>query len=373
MIMESKPCRPLPAHAGGIPYRVQDGDDWYSVARKHRVNVQALIMFNFGTLNTNEVNWYLRRNVGCVLPSPKGFNWSFSSTAKPGIIYIPPPSSIELSPIQLQQYTYAIATLSWIDPRTNLPEVDNGEPEDIIPRDAILANQGYRFANFLEATVTVTNTSLGRMMLPSMHVGYTKDSALYRAPSFLDYPSYAYPIKIFEPVFVEGGVEFRQTVGARTQSAELLARNIGGPLGAIGGAAAQYLAAFPPIWSDLKLTIRYDGTYTGEMLAYSLFPSLSYYENFMMPCFNMGAGSKLPCQGFEKKFGYNGMPNYDRWFHQKKGWGPQQPGPNPCEGNPWEATGPDPGAIFGEPQPDPNEVARRPTAYPPQSWLPGRQ
>jgi LysM repeat protein len=61
--LESKPRNPLSAGykpPGGTPYRVQDGDDWNSVARKFGVNVQALIMFNFNTLNTNEINWYLR-------------------------------------------------------------------------------------------------------------------------------------------------------------------------------------------------------------------------------------------------------------------------------------------------------------------------
>ena len=249
MPIESEPRGRLPAHSGGIPYRVQDGDDWNSVARKFRVNVQTLIMFNFGTLNTNEVNWYLRRSVGCVVPSQSGFNWKFSSRAKPGIIYIPPhirphiaaPLPTEPPPIQLQQYTYSIAALSWIDPRTNLPEVDEGDPGNVIDRDAILANQGYRFANFLEASITVANASTGPIMLVGQHVGYIKDCGIYRAPSFLGIPSYAYPIKLFEPVYIDGGVEFRQIVGARTQSAGVAASKLGGPIGAIAGAIAQKL------------------------------------------------------------------------------------------------------------------------------------
>jgi len=254
-----------------------------------------------------------------------------------------------------------------------LPEVDEGDPGNVIDRDAILANQGYRFANFLEASITVANASTGPIMLVGQHVGYIKDCGIYRAPSFLGIPSYAYPIKLFEPVYIDGGVEFRQIVGARTQSAEVAASKLGGPIGAIAGAIAQKLFDFPPIWSDLKLTIRYDGTYSSDLIAYSLFPSLTFYENSMTPCFNLPLGSGSPCQAFEKKFGYDGMPNYDRWIGAGKGWGPQQRGPNPCEGNPWGATKPDAGAIYGEPQPDPNEVARRPTASSPQSWLPGRE
>jgi hypothetical protein len=371
--LESKPRgKMLPARyapPGGTPYRVQDGDDWNRVANKFGVNVQDLILFNFETLRTNEVNWYLRRNVGCVEPSPKGFNWAFSKRAHPGIVYIPPRAAAGPFTIQLQQYTYSIATFSWIDPRTNLLEVDDGgDPGDVIDRDAILANSGYRFANFLEATISVTNANIGQVVLVGNHIGYTKDSGIYRAPSFLGIPSYAYPIKLIEPLHIAGGIEFRQIVGARTQSAEVAASKLGGPLGA---AIAQKIFDLPPIWTDLKLTIRYDGTYSGDLVAYSLFPSLTFYENSMATC--IGLGSKSACQAFEKKFGYDGMPNYARWYKQGKGWGPLNGGSTPSEGNPWGAMEPDRGAIFGDPQPDPNEVVRRPTTYPPQSWLPGRQ
>lgn len=282
-------------------------------------------------------------------------------------LYIPRqvPSLLE---IPVQMYTYSIAALSWIDPRTNLPEVDAGDPGDVILRDAILANKGYRFANFLEASITVINTNAGPAMSVFGHVGYTKDCGMYRSPSFLDIPSYAYPVKIFDPVYIDEGVQFRQIVGARTQSAEVEASKLLGPF---GGAIAQKLFPFPPIWSDLKLTIRYDGTYSGDLIAYSLFPSLTFYENSRIPCFVTG-GSASPCQAFEKKFGYDGMPNYKRWFTEGKGWGTQR-GFSPCEGNPWGASKPDEGAIFGDPQPDPNEAARRPTTYPPQPWLPPRK
>ena len=364
MPLESKPAKIAPVPSWGTPYRVRDGDDWLSVARKFRVNVQSLIKHNFNTLNTNEVNWYLRTRVGCVAPSLKGWNWRFSSRANPGIIYIP--ETPGLFEIQMQTYTYAIATLSWIDPRTGLPEVDEGgDPGDAIVRTSIMANKGYRFANFLEATVNLVNIGTGPRAMG--HVGYTSDCGIYRAPSFLDFPSYAYPIKLFEPTYTDEGIEFRQIVGARTQSAELAASKLG-PIPA--GPIAQYLFPFPPIWSDLKLIIRYDGTYTGELSAYSLFPSLTYYENSSIPCFVKGGS--LPCQAFEKKFGYDGMPNYKRWMTEGKGWGMQR-GSSPGEGNPWGVTKPDTGAIYGEAQPDPNEVVRRPTKYPAQEWLPPRK
>ena len=94
----------------------------------------------------------------------------------------------------------------------------------------------------------------------------------------------------------------------------------------------QTLLPFPPIWSDLRLTIRYDGTYTGELFAHSLFPSLTYYENSKVPCL-VTDGSR-PCRAYDKKSGYDGMPNLDRWMNEGKGWGKQN-GYAPAEGNPW--------------------------------------
>jgi len=78
---------------GGRPYQPGDKpkqEDWKSVAEMFGVGVKELIYFNFETDNTDVVNWYLKRHVGCDKPSPSGNNWMFSSTAVPGIIYIPP-------------------------------------------------------------------------------------------------------------------------------------------------------------------------------------------------------------------------------------------------------------------------------------------
>ena len=202
----------------------RDDDDWYTVAKKFGVNVQSLILYNFGTLNTNEVNWYLRHRVGCKVPSK--WNWKFSASAKPGYVYIPPAPPVRplrqqpLIEIPIQEYTFSIAALSWIDPRTGLPEVDQGDPGDAILAEAILANTGYRFANFLEATISVVSTSKSPMPIAIgfSHIGYTEDCGIYRSPSFLGIPSYAYPIKLFDPVTVDGGIEFRQIVAAGRKS-----------------------------------------------------------------------------------------------------------------------------------------------------------
>jgi len=93
MPIERAPARPLPQNhqpPGGVPYRVGDNETWGSIAATAQIDVFALIEFNFQTRNPAEVNWYLRRNVGCVLPTADGKNWRFSAKAQPGIIYLPP-------------------------------------------------------------------------------------------------------------------------------------------------------------------------------------------------------------------------------------------------------------------------------------------
>ena len=91
--IERSPRKPLPAGfrpPGGSPYTVQDGDSWKSLATRWGVDVKKLVYFNFKTNDSDEVNWYLSHVTGCNKPTPDGFNWTFSSGAKPGIIYRPP-------------------------------------------------------------------------------------------------------------------------------------------------------------------------------------------------------------------------------------------------------------------------------------------
>lgn len=91
MPIESAPGKPISWPRSGRQYRVKDGDDWYRVARRHKVDVRALIRHNFGTTHPPTVNWYLREYVGCNKATRDGNNWMFSSSARPGIVYIPTP------------------------------------------------------------------------------------------------------------------------------------------------------------------------------------------------------------------------------------------------------------------------------------------
>jgi hypothetical protein len=94
MANESEPDNPLPVDfvpEGSVEtHRVSDGEDWASVAAQYNVKVDDLIYFNFHTNVPEEVNWYLRRNTGCNVSNDDGLNWAFSSSADPGLIYIPP-------------------------------------------------------------------------------------------------------------------------------------------------------------------------------------------------------------------------------------------------------------------------------------------
>jgi len=102
MTNEREPNDPLPANytpdGSGATHRVSDGEDWASVAAQYNVNVDDLIYFNFHTNVPEEVNWYLRRNVGCNVSNDDGTNWAFSSSADPGNIYIPPSKVINMEP-----------------------------------------------------------------------------------------------------------------------------------------------------------------------------------------------------------------------------------------------------------------------------------
>jgi hypothetical protein len=91
MAMERAPRNPLPKDyaPSQVWYKVTNKDDWSTVARKYGFEAQTLIYFNFRTHNTDEVNWYLRRNVGCNVSRDGGRNWAFSDSANPGKIYIP--------------------------------------------------------------------------------------------------------------------------------------------------------------------------------------------------------------------------------------------------------------------------------------------
>jgi len=92
MPLENKPLKVVPKNyvpPGAKRYKVRDGETWETIARDHGLDPSDLVLFNFGTRDSREINWYLHNYVGCRLPTHDGHNWRFSSHANPGIIYIP--------------------------------------------------------------------------------------------------------------------------------------------------------------------------------------------------------------------------------------------------------------------------------------------
>jgi hypothetical protein len=78
----------------GKQYRVQNAETWDTVATKHKVTVRELIANNCGlNVTPQEINWYLHMRVGCNVTYDQK-NWSFSDSASPGYVYIPPPGTV---------------------------------------------------------------------------------------------------------------------------------------------------------------------------------------------------------------------------------------------------------------------------------------
>ena len=244
----------------------------------------------------------------------------------------------------------SIGAISWIDPTTGLPEVDAGHPGPMIPRGRFLAKAGYRFTHFLEAWIEVDTSA--RAIIGG---NFSVDSGMYRGPSFLRTES--------DPVGAIGrkiirtpqAVTFREVVGCRTMAPEKIGRTAGAVVGALavpflapitgyigykgGRAVAEEAKVFPPIWSELELTINIDGSYTHKLLRHSLFPSVAYYAPFV-PIPQMAS----MCL-YALNYSYDAPPMLDQWY--ERGWGSAvaggntgRPGGAPTPGNPWAMTKP---------------------------------
>jgi hypothetical protein len=220
-----------------------------------------------------------------------------------------------------QLFASSCATLSWIDPRTGLPETDVGDPGTGTTRADIISQRDryYRFSNFLDAWVRVDD---GGNIVGH---GFSAASGMYRSPSFLHIPSQVIGV-VRDVKLILYGVIFRQLVGCRTQSPEVIGSGVGGVVGgAFGGIVGGYVGekaggyvagkvkGFPPIWTELELTMRADGTASSRLIRHSLFPSNCYYTQQAAPTTSYGRVSL-----------YDGMPNYQNWLDH--GWG---------GGNPW--------------------------------------
>lgn len=228
------------------------------------------------------------------------------------------------------RYTYSVAALSWIDPRSHLPVTDGlGNPGRSILRQLIVGRNRYRFANFLEAFVEVN--AAGKIT----KYGFTHDSKMYYSHSAFGTKPFIYP-RVSQSVFAANKVTFTQLVGCRTEAPEKAGEFFGGiasiPSGLpiiVSRKAGRFVAgkvqSFPPIWSDLELVINANGQHHFRVIRHSLFPSMSTY-------------SQVPSRNtvYTAHGNYNGVPNLNLWM--QAGWGMTAARPlvgkgNP--GNPW--------------------------------------
>lgn len=221
-------------------------------------------------------------------------------------------------------HTRSIAAISWIDAITGLPETDPHPPGVNIGRTRITGRSGYRFANFLDAWIVFD--TIGRTVT---RFGFGRESGIYRSPSFADVPSEEYTAirstrSSGEPVI------FKQLVGARTRSPEVLGGMAYGPLGNILGGLAT---SFPPIWTELELSIYNDGRFEGRLLQYSIFPSVSLYITDLSA---LGwTYTRRAIQGMQY---YDASTQLGRW--EREGWGTRSSSTSlgPVAGNPWGIT-----------------------------------
>ncbi len=229
-----------------------------------------------------------------------------------------------------------VASASWIDERLwspALPEVDHGSlgrytNNTHMRRSVLTGEEAYRFSNFLEAFIEVD--AQGRIT----GNGFTDASKMYRGTSFAELESEVFETRRHVIDTAPDRVQFKQLVGCRTQSPEEIAAAVGmvvgagiggvflGPLGAIAGgwigheAGREFieeLLVFPPIWTELSLTIYANGRSQGELLRHSHFPSNCYYLQ-----------ADASNNNFTRDSIYDARSHKDYWLAH--GWG---------RGNPW--------------------------------------
>jgi hypothetical protein len=275
-------------------------------------------------------------------------------------------------------FVHSVASLSWIDPTTGLPKTDKAPPLQI-SRDEIVGQKIYRFANFLEVRLTTDDNGQIR------NFEFTPDSGMYRGPSEFNFASA--PVgKIGRHTEQRGAsVVFRQIVGCRTVSPEkagsavgavaggvgagfvrraivgAVARGVlgaemgafGGPWGAlglgiagvavgavVGGNTAGRIFYFPPIWTELELTVNGDGSATHRVISHSLFPSVTVYVRQAHSAYFTSPGVY-----------YDGNPNLRLW--NDRGWGPAPDNRSGATaGNPWQMVW-SPQLTFEAPAPKP--------------------
>ena len=269
------------------------------------------------------------------------------------------------------------ASLSWIDPKTGLPEVDKGgDPGSSIHRDEIFTGAKFRFANYLEAVVDIDD----KLGIVNAVAGTA--SAMYRGPSFLRLESAPVGSIGRSVSFTRQQARFRQLVGCRTESPERIGAGAGAVVGAgagvagvaagiklgalagvwagppgmfIGAAAlgtvgyfagrevAELASAFPPIWTEVEIVVGADRSVRCAVISHSLFPSLTFYSA------DPALGTATPAARLlRQSYGHDGNDAQLKTW-KAKGWGATAARRGEATpGNPWGMT--DPGPVLGTPK-----------------------
>lgn len=235
-----------------------------------------------------------------------------------------------------RRFTFSTGSMSWIDPRLPLPEADfGGNPGPrTTDRATLLGKEKYRFANFVEAFISVNSagTVVGH--------GFTADSGLQMNPSsFLGTSPIPLPTRQSAQVGQEP-VRFVQIVGARTNASEIIMQAL---FREIGRSFAHVNFGLPPIWTELELSIYSDGHVVDGIRRHSLFPSVEWYAQ-------MAGTEFFPWLSiYDNLYDFDARKNLARWIDD--GWGmlgtssalplsrndPIAQG-IPCSGNPWGIT-----------------------------------
>jgi hypothetical protein len=227
------------------------------------------------------------------------------------------------------KFSYSIAGVSWIDAKTELPEVDQISYTYLkTSRERLTANSGYRFCNFMDIYIVVAPNN---RIIDS---GFSNESRIYRGPSYKGIASHSFDTKQSK---VDGGaaITFRQIAGARTVSPETIGAVAGAFIGGvpgyfIGQTAAHQITGFPPIWSILEITIDYSGYPQSKMISHSIFPSLTYYTE------------ERVCAVSDEKYSradyYDATKEIELSKWKDVGWGPLSSSNKASGGNPWGIT-----------------------------------
>jgi hypothetical protein len=225
--------------------------------------------------------------------------------------------------------TAATGSMSWIDPRGPLPEADFGGNPGLLAtnRATLLGKRRYRFANFLEAFINVNLSGV------AVGHGFTNDSGLQMNPSsFLG--TMPIPLGTIQSVKLgKDPIRFVQIVGARTNAAEIIIRNLRGSQ--VDIQVVHSVFGLPPIWSELELTLSSHDLPRSQILRHSLFPSLEW---FVQDTFGGHLGDIPNPNAFFNRYHYDGFADAGlrRWMEE--GWGPMtaaQAPRTPSAGNPF--------------------------------------